>query len=79
MHNFAEILRQAARGGWDRLLSLTFHQFRDVVDGLTPGTYLGLFLKDDSRILPSNPLHSRQGVTRTWPRTMALPAHQMAT
>ncbi|MGD0815297.1 MAG: hypothetical protein ABSA83_17000 [Verrucomicrobiota bacterium] len=49
MHNFAEILRQAARGSWDRLLSLTFHQFRDIVDGLTPGTYLGLFLKDDSR------------------------------
>ena len=49
MHNFAEILRQASKGGWDRLLSLTFYQFRDIVEGLTPGTYLGQFLKDDSR------------------------------
>jgi len=48
MHNFAEILREAAKGNWDRLLVLTFYQFRDIVDGLTPGTYLGLFLKDES-------------------------------
>lgn len=48
MHNFAEILRQAAKGNWDRLLLLTFHQFRGIVEGLTPGTYLGLFLKDES-------------------------------
>lgn len=49
MHKFAETLNQAARGDWDRLLSLTFHEFRGVVDGLAPGTYLGLFLKDNSR------------------------------
>jgi hypothetical protein len=49
MRNFTETLDHAAKGDWDRLLSLTFHQFRRVVDDLTPGTYLGLFLKDDSR------------------------------
>jgi hypothetical protein len=49
MHKFAEALRQAARGDWERLRTIGFHEFRRVVDGLAPGSYLGLFLKDDSR------------------------------
>lgn len=50
MQKFADVLRQIADRQWDRLRSIGFHEFRRSVETLAPGSYLGLFLKDESLI-----------------------------
>jgi hypothetical protein len=50
MPKFAAILLEAADGEWERFPSVTFYSFRYVVDHFGPGSYLGLFLKDDTQV-----------------------------